>query len=97
MRFPICAVVFRFGSEWNLLAVGEEWAAARGVSTRKLLLTGFIAGSVLSGPVTAITGPIGFVAWLQGIGVGLAWLVVARALGVWIWHRGSLRYSGAGM
>ena len=56
-----CAIVFRFGSEWNLLAVGEEWAAARGVSTRKLLLTGFIAGAVLTGPVTAITGPIGFV------------------------------------
>jgi len=56
-----CGVVFRFGAEWNLLAVGEEWAAARGVSTRRLLLTGFIAGSVLTGPVTALTGPIGFV------------------------------------
>jgi iron complex transport system permease protein len=56
-----CAVVFRLGAEWNLLAVGEEWAAARGASTRKLLLTGFIAGSVLTGPVTALTGPIGFV------------------------------------
>jgi iron complex transport system permease protein len=56
-----CAVIFRLGPEWNLLAVGEEWAAARGVSTRNLLLTGFIAGSVLTGPVTALTGPIGFV------------------------------------
>src|SRR5262245_512859 len=56
-----CTVVFRLGREWNLLAVGEEWAAARGVSTRKLLLTGYIAGSVLTGPVTALTGPIGFV------------------------------------
>jgi iron complex transport system permease protein len=56
-----CAVVFRLGPQWNLLAVGEEWAAARGVSARTLLLTGFIAGSVLTGPVTALTGPIGFV------------------------------------
>jgi iron complex transport system permease protein len=43
------------------MAVGEDWAAARGVSVRRLLLAGFIAGSVLTAPVTAITGPIGFV------------------------------------
>lgn len=58
----ICAVVFVFSRarEWNLLAVGEEWAATRGLSATKLIVTGFIAGSVITGTVTAITGPIGF-------------------------------------
>lgn len=46
---------------WNLMAVGEEWAASRGVSPARLLLVGYIAGSFLSAAVTAVTGPIGFV------------------------------------
>jgi iron complex transport system permease protein len=47
--------------DWNLLAVGEEWAAARGVSTSRLMLTGYLMGSFVIGSVTALTGPIGFV------------------------------------
>jgi iron complex transport system permease protein len=47
--------------DWNLLAVGEEWAAARGVSTSKLILSGYLAASIVAGSVTALTGPIGFV------------------------------------
>ncbi len=47
--------------QWNLIAVGEEWAAARGASPRRLLLEGYIAGSILTAALTAITGPIGFV------------------------------------
>jgi iron complex transport system permease protein len=58
---PAVAVVLYRGFAWNLMAVGEEWAAARGASVRELLFTGFIAGSVLTAPVTAVTGPIGFV------------------------------------
>lgn len=46
---------------WNLMAVGEEWAATRGVSPARLLLIGYIAGSFLAAAVTAVTGPIGFV------------------------------------
>lgn len=46
---------------WNLIAVGEEWAATRGASPARLLLEGYIAGSVLTAALTAITGPIGFV------------------------------------
>ena len=46
---------------WNLMSVGEEWAAARGVSPARLLLYGYIAGSFLTAAVTAVTGPIGFV------------------------------------
>jgi iron complex transport system permease protein len=70
---PAVAVVLGGASSWNLMAVGEDWAAARGVSVRRLLLTGFIAGSVLTAPVTAITGPIGFVG-----------LIVPHALRLWV-------------
>jgi iron complex transport system permease protein len=49
------------GRQWNLMLVGEEWAQARGVSPHRLLWTGYVAGSLLTAVVTAITGPIGFV------------------------------------
>ena len=58
---PVCVFVFWRSRQWNLLAVGEEWAAARGVETRRAMLEGYFAGSILAGAVTAITGPIGFV------------------------------------
>ena len=34
----VCLPTLRWSREWNLLAVGEEWAAARGVATGRLLL-----------------------------------------------------------
>ena len=52
--------VFSRARDWNLLAVGEDWAAARGVSVSRLMLTGFLAGSLMTGAVTALTGPIAF-------------------------------------
>jgi len=58
---PIFALVVWQGRQWNLLAVGEDWAASRGVSTGALMTLGYIAGSVLTGLVTSLTGPIGFV------------------------------------
>jgi iron complex transport system permease protein len=58
---PVCAFVYLRARQWNLLAVGEEWAQARGVSASRVILTGFVAGSLLAGLVTAFTGPIGFV------------------------------------
>jgi iron complex transport system permease protein len=70
---PAVAVVLARGPAWNLLAVGEEWAAARGVAVDRLLFTGYIAASVLTAPVTAVTGPIGFVG-----------LIVPHALRLWI-------------
>jgi len=70
---PTVVVVLARGSAWNLMAVGEDWAAARGVSVRALLLTGYLAGALLTAPVTAITGPIGFVG-----------LIVPHALRLWI-------------
>jgi len=47
--------------DWNLLSIGEEWAAARGVATGRLMLAGYLAGSVVVGSLTSLTGPIGFV------------------------------------
>jgi iron complex transport system permease protein len=58
---PVCAAIFVKARDWNLLAVGEEWAAARGVAASKLLVAGYIAGSLMTASVTAFTGPIGFI------------------------------------
>ena len=46
---------------WNVLAVGEEWAKVRGIPTSRLILTGYLTGSLLTGAVTSFTGPIGFI------------------------------------
>ncbi len=53
--------VFAHARDWNLLAVGEDWALARGVSVNRIMFTGFLAGSLVTGAVTAMTGPIAFV------------------------------------
>jgi iron complex transport system permease protein len=58
---PIAGGLCLMARQWNLMAVGEEWAATRGASPQKLLLVGYVAGSVLTAAVTAVTGPIGFV------------------------------------
>ena len=70
---PVCLVILWYSREWNLLAVGETWAETRGVSTKRMLLIGCIAGSILTGAVTALTGPIGFVG-----------LIVPHALRLWV-------------
>jgi iron complex transport system permease protein len=54
-------VVIRQARQWNLLAVGEAWAATRGVRVRRSLIEGYISGSVLAAATVALTGPIGFV------------------------------------
>ena len=58
---PVAGFVLWRAREWNLLAVGEEWAESRGVDVQSLLRLGYLAGSLLTGVVTAFTGPIGFV------------------------------------
>jgi iron complex transport system permease protein len=58
---PVFALVIAQAPQWNLLAVGDEWAASRGVSTTRLTALGYIAGSILTGLITSLTGPIGFV------------------------------------
>jgi iron complex transport system permease protein len=58
---PACLLLFWYARQWNLLAVGEEFAAARGISTSRLMLAGYLSASLITGCVTALTGPIGFV------------------------------------
>jgi len=55
------ALIVRQARQWNLLAVGEAWAATRGAQVRRALTTGYLAGSVLAATTVALTGPIGFV------------------------------------
>ena len=61
MLLPVIALLFWYARQWNLLAVGEDWAAARGVPAQRMIWGGYFAISVLTGLVTALTGPIGFV------------------------------------
>jgi len=61
VTLPPLGYAFLRARDWNLLAVGEEWAAARGVAVGRLMLAGYLAGSLVTGSVTSITGPIGFV------------------------------------
>ncbi len=70
---PTAAALIWRGVSWNLMAVGEDWAAGRGVSVKALLLTGYLGGALLEAPVTAVTGPIGFVG-----------LIVPHALRLWV-------------
>jgi ABC-type Fe3+-siderophore transport system permease subunit len=58
---PVCILVTMRAPQWNLLAVGEDWASSRGVAAHRLTTLGYIAGSVLVGLITSLTGPIGFV------------------------------------
>jgi iron complex transport system permease protein len=55
------AAIVRKARQWNLLAVGEAWAATRGVSGRRALVEGYVSGSVLAAVTVALAGPIGFV------------------------------------
>lgn len=57
---PASGLLIWRARDWNLLAVGRDWAAAKGLDSRARLRLGYVAGSVLAGSVTAITGPIGF-------------------------------------
>ena len=53
--------VVRQARQWNLLAVGESWAATRGANVTRSLVMGYLSGSVLAATTVALTGPIGFV------------------------------------
>lgn len=58
---PVCLLVISRARLWNLMAIGEDWASARGVPTNLYITLGYVAGAILTGLVTALTGPIGFV------------------------------------
>lgn len=48
-------------------------------------------------PVEVLTGRVDPGAWLLGTALTLGWWVVFRLVGAWVWGRGGLTYSGAGM
>lgn len=57
----LAIVVMRQARRWNLIAVGETWAATRGVEVSRLVRLGYVSGSVLAAGTVALTGPIGFI------------------------------------
>jgi iron complex transport system permease protein len=57
----LAVLVMSQARSWNLLAVGDQWAASRGVRVPALLRTGYLTGSILVAGAIALTGPIGFV------------------------------------
>jgi iron complex transport system permease protein len=57
----LALVVMAEARRWNLIAVGESWAATRGVEVTRLLRTGYLAGSLLAAGTVALIGPIGFI------------------------------------
>jgi iron complex transport system permease protein len=57
----LSVVIVTQARQWNLLAVGESWAATRGANVTRSLVAGYLAGSVLAATTVALTGPIGFV------------------------------------
>jgi iron complex transport system permease protein len=57
----VSAMILSQARNWNLLAVGERWAASRGVRVGSMLAQGYILGSILMAGSIALTGPIGFV------------------------------------
>lgn len=48
-------------------------------------------------PAEAFLGRVGFEAWLQGMWVGVAWLVIVTGVSRVVWRRGELQYSGVGI
>ncbi len=58
----ICYVIlFFYGKKLNLLSTSEETALSKGVSVAAVQRVIFILGSIITGWVVAISGPIGFV------------------------------------
>jgi len=57
----VFVIVVSRARQWNLLMVGESWAATRGVNPGRLMRIGFFCGSALTATAIALSGPIGFV------------------------------------
>lgn len=51
----------RIAPELDLLTAGEELAQSRGVNVYKIKMLIFISGSLITGSIVSVTGPIGFV------------------------------------
>jgi len=60
----LSAALVKLAPEWNLVALGDQWASARGVDVKRLMRIGYLAGSLLVAAAVSISGPIGFVGLL---------------------------------
>ena len=57
----VSAIIWRYGGELNLMALGDELAISRGVEVAKVKKVLFFSVSFMVGAVVSICGPIGFV------------------------------------
>ena len=57
----VTVIVVSQARDWNLMAVGETWAASRGTDLGRSMTIGCVCGSVLAAVTVALVGPIGFI------------------------------------
>lgn len=57
----LSAWVFSKAGDWDLLSLGEAFAAGRGLDVRQALWQACLAGSLLTAATVSLTGPVGFV------------------------------------
>ncbi len=77
---PVAIFVTSRARQWNLLAIGEDWAASRGVSINAITAIGYVSGSILTGLVTSLTGPIGFIGLIVPHALRIRWGADHRVL-----------------
>lgn len=58
---PLAFWIIWRAPDWDLLSLGEAWAAGRGARVSTLMWQAFLVGSVLTAATVSFTGPIGFV------------------------------------
>lgn len=58
---PLAFWIILRAPDWDLLSLGEAWAAGRGARVSTLMWQACLAGSVLTAATVSLTGPIGFV------------------------------------
>ena len=59
------AIIIYYSGELNLLAVGDDIAASRGVEVNRTRMALFFATSLMVGGIVAMCGPIGFVGMMS--------------------------------
>lgn len=57
----VCLFLLSRARLYNVVSYGEQWAVGRGVDYRQLSWQGYLAGTLMVGTTTAVTGPIAFV------------------------------------
>ncbi len=106
MSFPLHVTAFWADNVWSLLVTLRFASNLLGGRMFPLVLFPLFLRNanewlpfrtLFALPVEALLGRISFDAWLQGMAVGLVWLVVLAQVGRAVWRRGNLQYSGIGI